>query len=93
MQTFNPVKNQSVVNRIERLIVGIRVVPMATDLIRQKEAALLVIKTQRMLSGGSAHFFDKRLCSVLTDILKHLVPCMSVKTYEEINELLKTKKE
>lgn len=92
MAQFSPIKNQSVVNQIEHKIVHIKVPPAERAIIRSKEAALSLIRTQRLISDNHAAL-DKRLCSIMTETLQQLVPFMTVKTYEELNLLLKAKKE
>lgn len=92
MAQFNPVKNQSVVNQIEHKIVNIRISPADKNIVRYKEAALALIRTQRLITDNHTAL-DKRLCSIMTETLQHLVPYMTVRTYEEINTLLKSRKE
>lgn len=93
MQLATKVINKSVVDQIEQHIMRIRIMPADTINQRYKDASLLLLKTHRKMNVNNNQFIDKRLCSVLTDILKNLVPFMTVKSYEEINDLLKLKKE
>lgn len=92
MMRIEPIKNQSVLNQIEHKIVSIRIASTMRPEVRYKEAALSLIRTHRLISDNHSAL-DKRLCSIMTETLQHLVPYMTVKTYEELTALLKAKKE
>lgn len=89
--SINSVKNNSIINQIEFHIVNIRIKLNDRAAMRHKEAALSLIRTHRLISDSPV--LDKRLSSIMIETLQGLVPLMTVKTFEDITSLLKTKKE
>ena len=81
----SPTKNNSPLNCIEKVVLRTKIPMTHTAARKSRQTCSDIIRVQRQIDPA---VIDKKLIALLKEHLNYIVPFMTVRDYNELNEIL-----